>query len=166
MARRLLQLDTKDIAIIVAALKKSNVQDSKLLKKLESSLKQIKHSSGKGKGRNLQMWVCENVSRLIGIPYDQQDDQCLIHSREMGLSGVDVILRGEAQRRFPYNIECKNTENIKLAETVLQARANTVEPYDWMIIHKRKVFLEPIVIITWSAFAKLFERGINVKAKR
>lgn len=118
-----------------------------LIKKIRAAQKTISISSRKGKGRGLQMWVCKKISKLIGIRFDNQDDQCLIHCREMGQSGTDVILRGIAQEEFPFSIECKNTESFNLVNTIEQVKNNVAKNTEWMIIHKRKAFPNPIVII-------------------
>lgn len=129
----------------------------KLRKKIERAGKQIAVQSGKGKGRNLQQKVCRDISEAIGIPYDQQDDECLIHSREMGQSGVDVILRGKAKELFPFSIECKSAEQFNLNAAREQAQANQAEVTNWMIAHKRKVWGSPVVILDWNVFIKMYK---------
>ena len=165
MAKRTINLDTKDIKIILENLEACNPkptpQVKAIIRKMKTNLKTIKIASRKGKGRSLQKYICREIGELIGIEYNQEDDQCLIHSREMGQSGLDVILRGRAQKLFPYCIESKATENLNLTDAVQQAESNTVEPYDWMVVHKRKILSEPIVIISWSALKSLFMRGFK-----
>ena len=117
----------------------------------------IKIRSAKNKGMRLQKWVCSKISKLIGIGYNQQDDLCLIHSRESGLSGVDIILRGNALKTFPYSIECKSSEQLNLLKTIQQAKSNRIEGTDWLIVYKRKAFKKPIVIMDWYTFEKLIE---------
>lgn len=121
-------------------------------KKIEALDKRIKVSSAKGKGRNLQMWVCEQISKLLNIPFVQSDDSSLIASRPMGQHGLDCILRGEALKRFPYSIECKNSEQLDLVGTINQAKANEAKGTHWLIVHKRKALAKPIVIMEWDTF--------------
>lgn len=128
-----------------------------LYNKLTRVLKPIKTSSAKGKGRALQQWVCKRISEITGIPYNQQEDQCPIHSREMGQSGTDIILRGEALERFPYAVECKSGETFQLVNTVEQAKNNIGEYEDWLIVHRRKAWRNPIVIMDWYGFEKLVD---------
>ena len=90
-----------------------------IVKKLNAVDKKIKVSSAKGKGRNLQQFVCERISTILSIPFVNKDDFCDIHSREMGQSGVDVVLRGEALKKFPFSIECKSAENISLRSFIV-----------------------------------------------
>ena len=47
----------------------------------------------KAKGRNFQYWVAGKVANLFNIKFNQSDDLCAIHSREMGQSGTDVFIR-------------------------------------------------------------------------
>lgn len=129
--------------------------DHPVLKKLS---KRIKPRSAKNKGAALQKFVCQELSEMLSLPYNQGDDECLIHSREMGQPGTDVVLRGEARKRFPYSVECKNTESLSLTDTILQAEANRAEGTEWLIVHKRKALSEPVVILSWSAFRALFAR--------
>ena len=117
----------------------------------------IKIRSAKDKGMRLQKWVCQKIAKILGIEYNSQDDQCLIHSRTCGLSGVDIILRGEAIKRFPYSIECKSSEKLNLLGTIRQAKSNQVDGTDWLIVYKRKAFKKPIVIMDWDAFQNLVE---------
>lgn len=162
MAKRTLNLDTKDIELILEALdsQKSSPRMISLLRKMKSNLKTIKIASRKGKGRSLQKFICREIGELINVPYDQEDDQSLIHSREMGQSGVDIVLRGKALKLFPYLVECKASESLNLTEAIMQAQNNTKEPCDWMVVHKRKILQEPIVILSWSAFKSLFSKGL------
>jgi len=129
-------------------------------KKLVRALKPIKTSSAKGKGRDLQQWICRRISQIIGVPYDQSDDQCLIHSREMGQSGVDIILRGEALLRFPFSIESKSTESLSLVDAIRQAQSNKVDSTDWIVVHKRKSFKKPVVILEWDVFERLSRSSV------
>jgi len=166
MAKRTINLDTKDIELIIEALETSKTTNwqtryENVLRKMKNNLKTIKISSRKGKGRGLQKYICQQISEMLDIPYDQEDDDCLIHNREMGQSGVDVVLRGKAQKLFPFNIETKATESLDFVGAIHQAEANMIESYDWMVIHKRKILGEPIVMITWSAFKKIFLKGLK-----
>ena len=128
-----------------------------LKKKIEGLDKKKSPRYGKNKGASFQKWVCQQVANLLEIEYDNKDDQCEIHAREMGQSGGDVILRGRAYQRFPFDIECKNCENLSIQATMEQAQSNTKEKRFWMIAWKRKSFKEPIVIMDWSVFAMLWK---------
>lgn len=140
----------------------SKVDDEKIKTKLKKSLNIISISSRKSKGRNLQHYVCQRLSELLNISYDQKDDNCLIHSREMGQSGTDVVLRGEARKRFPYAIECKSGESISLYSTVIQAKNNITGYKNWIIVIKSKRFNEPLAILEWKEFEEIW-RSKNEK---
>ena len=132
----------------------------RIISKIKNAQKKIKTSSAKGKGRALQYWVCERIANMFGIKFDQQDDSCPIHSREMGLNGVDVILRGELAKKFPYSIECKACEGLALPQWIRQARANQKNGQEYLlVVKKQSMGTEPIVIMDWTTFEKIFEKG-------
>ena len=133
-----------------------------LSKKLEDADKHITVQSAKGKGRELQKWVCRKISGLTDIPFDNQDDNCKIHSREMGQSGVDIILRGEALQKFPFSVECKSTESLNLREFVQQAKNNQKEDTNWMVVVRTKSISDVVVMMSWESFEKLYKGEINV----
>lgn len=109
-------------------------------------------ASRKAKGRNLQYWVAKKVAKLFGIVFDQQDDLCEIHSREMGQAGCDVYIRDKTlYDLFPYDIECKNTETVSLYAYIEQAKANTKEGRQWLVVHKKNQS-KPIVIMDAEHF--------------
>lgn len=136
-----------------------SITDQALIKKIKKLDGRIKVSSAKGKGRGLQQFVAERVSVITGIPYNNGDDNCLIHSREMGLSGVDVVLRGEALQKFPFSIECKSGENISLRSFVEQAKSNVKEGTDWLLVIRTKSIPETLIVISWDTFEKIFSKG-------
>lgn len=134
----------------------------KIISKLERAEKKIKTSSAKGKGRGLQYWVCEKIANLFGIEFKQSDDECLIHSREMGQHGTDVILRGEIGKKFPFDIECKACESLSIPDWVRQARTNKKEDRDWLLIFKKQTIgHEPLVLMEWETFEKMIKKGLN-----
>ena len=132
----------------------------KIISKLERAEKKIKTSSAKGKGRGLQYWVCDRIAKMFGIEFIQSDDNCLIHSREMGQNGTDVILRGEIAKKFPFDIECKSCESLSIPEWVRQARANKKENRDWLLVFKKQTIgHEPLVVMEWETFEKIILKG-------
>jgi hypothetical protein len=131
---------------------------SKLRAKLERAGKRIKVQSAKGKGMNFQREICQKISDLIGIPYLRGNDDSLIESRGGGQHGVDIILRGEAKKRFPFSIEVKNQENMNLVETIKQAQENQVDGTTWLVVHRRKALPMDLVIMAWESFEELYGR--------
>jgi hypothetical protein len=117
----------------------------------------ISITSRKAKGRRLQQWVCKQLSKILNLPYDQQDDNCLIHSREMGLCGEDVVLRGEAYEKILFSIECKNVEKFNLYGAIEQAKQNTKKDKSWLVIHKKNNS-KPIAILDAEIFFELLKK--------
>ena len=134
----------------------------RLIKKLSNAKKTIKVSSRKGKGRNLQYWICGRIAKLFNIEFVQGDDNCLVHSREMGQHGTDIVLRGKIYEKFPYDIECKNCESLSIPQWVRQARTNKKDGRDWLVVFKKQTLgSEPLVLMEWNAFEKLFVKGLK-----
>lgn len=130
-----------------------------MLSKLKNSKKPpIKVSSRKAKGRDFQYWVCNKIASVFGIEFNQKDDNCLIHSREMGQSGLDIVLRGDIKKNFPFSIECKNQENLSIKDWIRQAKNNEQANTSWMLIFKNKEFKEPIVCLEFETFLKHFKK--------
>jgi hypothetical protein len=117
--------------------------------------KKIKVSSAKGKGMSFQRRICEMISELIDIPYTK-DDTSLISPRTSGCNGTDIILRGEAHKKFPFACECKASESLSLVSAIVQAKANITDEQGYIIFHKRRALLEPIVVMDFSVFRKLW----------
>lgn len=116
----------------------------------------IKPSSRKAKGRRLQNWVAKKISELLGIPYGKDKD---IQGREMGQSGTDVKLYGEAAKLFPFSIECKYQETWSLPAWIKQAKENENEGTYWLLICKKNRE-KPIVVIDAEVFFELYEKGV------
>ena len=153
------KLDKKEMEYLISLLSADDGKLSVILKKrLQKALTPIRAKSAKSKGRNLQMAVCTDISDLTGIPFDQQDDNCPIHSREMGLNGTDVILRGEAGRMFPFSIECKSCETLSVPQWIEQAKSNTTDNTDWLLIVKKQSVGSPFCVMDWKVFLKIYKK--------
>lgn len=153
MASKWVLLTDAEQAMILAELPGTPVA-----KRIEKVGQKIKVSSAKGKGRNLQQKICRDIAKFLGIVYNQSDDDCAIHSREMGQHGQDIVLRGEAKRRFPYSIEAKSSESLDLVGTIKQAKNNEAEGTHWLIVHKKKCLSNPIVILDWDVFLEAIKK--------
>jgi hypothetical protein len=117
--------------------------------------KKISTSSAKAKGRNLQQWTCKKISELLDMPWGK--DEC-IASREMGQSGVDVRLVGEAKNKFPFCVECKWQESWSIPAWIQQAKSNQEEGMDWLLIVKRNRN-EPVVVMDADRFFELLGKN-------
>jgi hypothetical protein len=111
----------------------------------------ITRSAGKAKGRRLQQWCCERISLLLDLPWGKDEG---IASREMGQSGTDVRLVGEAARRFPFSVECKAQESWSIPGWIAQARENQAEGTRWLLVCKRNRE-EPVVVMDAREFFRM-----------
>jgi len=116
--------------------------------------KQISTSSAKAKGRSLQQWVCKQISEMLSIPWGKDE---LIASREMGQSGTDVRLIGEAKKKFPFSVECKYQESWSVHGWIKQAKENQEEGTDWLLFARRN-YMDPVVIMDAKAFFNLLAK--------
>lgn len=153
-----LRLNAKERQYIAEALSiyrvDTKMSDS-IIKKVNKSLKPIKPSSAKNKGRELQYTVCEMIADKIGETFEQSNDEALIQSRPMGQHSVDVILRGEAKKKFPFSIECKAQENLSIPDWIHQARDNQLEGTEWLLVFKKQSLgSKPIVCLDFETFLK------------
>lgn len=113
----------------------------------------ISNSSAKAKGRRLQQWTCQKISDFLGIPWGKDE---LIASREMGQSGTDIRLLGEAQKRFPYSIECKYQETWSVLAWIEQAKQNQKEGTEWLLVLKKNR-INPVVVVDAEHFFDLWK---------
>ena len=87
-------------------------------------------SSRKSKGRELQKFVADEISKLTGITCGKDE---AIESRGGGQSGTDVRLSKKVLRLFPYSVECKNCETWSLPAFIAQAKKNQLPDTDWLV---------------------------------
>lgn len=96
--------------------------------------KPISIASRKAKARVAQNWVAQKISNLTGYACGKDE---LISSREMGQSGVDIRLIGEAREDFSWSVEVKNQEKVNLYDAIKQAKDNQMNGTDWLVILKK-----------------------------
>ena len=119
----------------------------------------MKTSSAKAKGARLQKWVCEKISNVTGLSWGKDEP---IASREMGQCGVDVRLVGEALRKFPFSVECKNQQKWQLVKWIEQAKENQLPQTDWILFVSRNHF-NPVVVMDAEAFFRLYKEIAETK---
>jgi len=86
---------------------RSKALSSQQTKSTKSVSKRMSPRSAKAKGRKLQNWVVEKLLDIFkGLT------NLDVRSTPMGVNGVDVQLSTAAYKKFPYDIECKNTERM------------------------------------------------------
>jgi len=113
----------------------------------------ISIASRKAKGRKLQQLVAEKFSELIGMKWGY--DEC-IAPREMGQSGTDVRLIGDALKIIRLSVECKAQESWSVHAWIDQAKENKLPGTDWILVAKSKRN-KPIMFMDFEAFLKMFK---------
>ena len=121
----------------------------------------MKTSSAKAKGRGFQNWVAEKISSILGIPCGKD---CLIQGREMGQSGVDVKLIGEARKLYPFSIECKKTEKWNLPAAIQQAIDNQLPETTWQVFITKNRF-HKVVIMDADEWFKVWRKVLDLAAE-
>lgn len=113
----------------------------------------MKTQSAKAKGRRLQQWVRDQLIESLDVhPED-------IESRPMGSQGEDLIMARAAREKFPFSVECKNTEKLNVWEAYEQAKANKGN-YEPLVVMKKNG-KKPLVVIDADYFIKLFRGEKN-----
>lgn len=113
----------------------------------------MKSRSAKNKGKRLQNEVCELILQYYP---ELEPDDC--RSTIMGESGTDVKLSPVARKKFPYSIECKNTEKLAIWAALAQAEANSTKNTTPLLIFRRNR-TEAYVALPLDAFMKLQTRA-------
>lgn len=164
----ILNLSKEEVNRMIGLLEKDDDSNfnRNLVKKLQRSMKTIKPRSAKNKGMEWQKEVCSIISELTNIPFEQSDDLCEIHSRESGLNGTDVILRGKARELFPFDVECKNCKSLSLHEWIRQAEMNSKENDSWLLLIKSSVLsCKKIAVMNITKFEEIIKYYIRRKNK-
>ena len=149
-------MNKKDIKLLLKILAKNseNEEAKKLIKKLEKEIEPIKITSRKSKGREFQKFICQKISEYTNIPWGYEDDM-EIQPRLMGQSGVDIILRNNAKKLFPFAVEAKNQESLSLWKTIEQSQANLADFKFWIVMYKKNG-RKPIVILDFNDFLDIY----------
>jgi|TARA_B100000085_G_scaffold142682_1_gene129837 hypothetical protein len=107
--------------------------------------------SAKAKGRRLQQWVRTKLIEMLEVhPED-------VESRSMGAGGEDIIMARAARQKFPFSVECKNTERLNVWDAYDQACANCgdYEP----ILFIKKNGRKPLVVLDAESFIRAQRDG-------
>ena len=111
----------------------------------------MKVQSAKAKGRRLQQWVRTKLIEMLEVhPED-------VESRSMGAGGEDIIMARAARQKFPFSVECKNTERLNVWDAYDQACANCgdYEP----ILFIKKNGRKPLVVLDAESFIRAQRDG-------
>jgi hypothetical protein len=101
-----------------------------------------------------QSWVCNKVAGMLGVKWLNSDDESPVASRPSGQHGCDIILRGEARRRFPWDLECKAAKELRIVDAVKQAGVNAADGRLPAVAY-RQTGMAPVVILSWDTFETL-----------
>lgn len=71
--------------------------------------KKVSRSTIRGKMRALQNWTAKQISRITGHEWGRDT---LIVPRVSSQKGEDIYLHPDVRQRFPFSVECKNTEKM------------------------------------------------------
>lgn len=120
--------------------------------------KRISPQSAKSKGRRLQHWICKQISELTGYEWGSSGEDKPIESRPMGQSGSDVRMESQVRKLFPFSVEAKNQEKWNIPQWVEQAKENTIEGTDWILVVSRNHYKKPILIIDAEVFFSILKK--------
>lgn len=87
--------------------------------------------SRKSKGRRLQIAVARRIREV----YKLEDRDAV--SAPASVGGEDIILSEKAKKCFPFSVECKNQEKVKIWEAIAQAEKNTGEGRTPIVVFSR-----------------------------
>jgi hypothetical protein len=117
---------------------------------------QLKTSSAKQKGRLLQIWVRELLIKKFNLEYDD------VRSTSMGQSGEDIQFSPLAARRTGVSIECKSRHRIAVYSYYQQAKTNTPQEREPVVVIKQDRS-KPLVVVDAEYFFHILERIQNDK---
>ncbi len=106
--------------------------------------------SSKAKGRRFQQEIRDIIIQTTGInPGD-------ILSRGMGQQGTDIYLSTPARNKFPFAVECKNTERLSIWEAIRQTETNAAKESLIPMLAFRRNRHKPYIAIPADEFFKLW----------
>jgi hypothetical protein len=156
MGTRIVPLSDDEILFIKNILPMANHYDisKKILSKFDRSQHRISPASAKSKGRTLQVWVCQKIAALLGVSWSNSDDESPVASRPMGQHGCDVILRGDARKKFIFDLECKASKELRISDAVKQAESNAASGRMPAVVYKQ-TGADPVVVLSWDTFEQV-----------
>ena len=78
----------------------------------------MKPQSCKAKGRRFQ----QTIATIIRTYFDLPEPDAV--STSMGNQGIDIQLSAAARAKFPWAVECKNSEHLNIWKALEQAQVN------------------------------------------
>ena len=123
-----------------------------------SKKKRISTASAKAKGRELQHWVCQQISDLTGYEWGSSGQDKPIESRPMGQHGWDVRLESKVREVFPFSVECKRQETWSVPAWIEQAKENSTPETDWLLVMRRNR-TEPVIVMDAVRFFEILKKA-------
>lgn len=112
-------------------------------------IKNMKTSSAKSKGRNLQKYIRSLI--LASFPLMPDD----VRSTGMGQNGVDIQLSPKAREHFNFDVECKNQEKIAIWAAWKQCTENS--KYGKPMLFIKRNFSDLLVVMKGQDLFNLLE---------
>lgn len=80
----------------------------------------MKPRSAKAKGRSFSAEVAASVCKRLGISPDE------VQVTPSGVNGPDIYFSPAALQKFPFTVECKNTQKLVIWSALAQAEGHAV----------------------------------------
>ena len=131
-------------------------------KVVESSKKKkpITAAARKAKGKQWEKTVAGMIAQAVGMTEED------IQNARSGKKESDIQLSGEARRRFPYHVECKNQSTAKvpawirqMEEDLLHHRKRGTPFRSGMVVFKEHGNRTPYVLMRFADVLKLLTGG-------
>lgn len=116
----------------------------------------------KTKGRTFQKEIARDIAELVGCEVGENE---LVESCPMSQSGVDIRLRGHAQKDFPFSVECKRQEHLAIPQWIKQADANLIKNTNWLLVCKQN-HKKAIVVLDYAVFMRMVKTSNKLKKLR
>lgn len=117
----------------------------------------MKTRSAKNKGKRLQNYVRDCFRQQFKDILEDGD----IESITMGEAGCDIKLSPYAKKLIPFDIECKNQQNISFWQAIEQAEKNSSDDRIPMVIFKRNRSKEYCMLRFNDLLKLLYNKNIN-----
>ena len=111
----------------------------------------MKTAARKAKGRRLQQWFRDLLIETLEVDPDD------VRSVSMGAGGEDILMSKAARDRFPFSVECKNTERLNLWAAWDQVNQNK-GIYSPLLVVKRNGS-QPLIVIEADIFMELVKNN-------
>ncbi len=118
----------------------------------------MRTSSAKAKGRRLQQLTRDLIIESLSIPAKD------VESRSMGAPGIDVSLSQEARLKFPFGVECKNSERLNLWAAWRQCQENAIKEdlIPLMVVGRNRQ--EPLAVVPLKIFMEMVKEINSAKS--